>query len=89
MSIPVSHVADSVRHSASDAFSLFGLGKGAARVKYAGGLQKKKHSVCMNTQNYYLHNFYNGAGSWQVKDCSMPFLTESFAFTHACPLGRV
>lgn len=42
MSIPVFHVADSVRHSASDAFSLFGLGEGAARVKYAGGLQKKK-----------------------------------------------
>lgn len=39
MSIPVSHVADSVRHSA---FSPFGLGEGAARVKYAGGLQKKK-----------------------------------------------
>lgn len=66
MSIPVSHVADSVRHSASDAFSPSGLGEGAARVKYAGGLQKKKkkkHSICMNTQNYYLHNFYNGAGS--------------------------
>lgn len=42
MSIPVSHVADSVRHSASDAFSPSGLGEGAARVKYAGGLQKKK-----------------------------------------------
>lgn len=61
MSIPVSRVADSMRHSASDAFSPFGLGEGAAWVKYAGGL--KKHSVYMNTQNYYLHNFYNGAGS--------------------------
>lgn len=50
MSIPVSHVADSVRHSASDAFSLFGLGEGAARVKYAGGLQKKK-----STQSVWIH----------------------------------